>query len=78
MKAGYMALNSLTAFLKQVADILCPSMGSLHDKADNRENYVIEVVGLTKTFRYLRLWTISPSKVRQGEYSAFWEPQWSR
>ena len=56
--------------LKQFADILCPS-GLLHEKADNRENYVIEVDGLTKRFGTFTAVDHISFKVRQGEIFGF-------
>lgn len=66
-------IDTPDCIMKQFADILCPS-GLLHEKADNRENYVIEVDGLTNVSVLLRLWSISPSKSVKVKYSAFWEP----
>ena len=56
--------------LKQFADILCPS-GLLHEKADNRENHVIEVDGLTKRFGTFTAVDHISFKVRQGEIFGF-------
>ncbi len=56
--------------LKQFADILCPS-GLLHEKADNHENHVIEVDGLTKRFGTFTAVDHISFKVRQGEIFGF-------
>ena len=63
-------IDTPDCILKQFADILCPS-GLLHEKADNRENYVIEVDGLTKRFGTFTAVDHISFKVRQGEIFGF-------
>lgn len=56
--------------LKQFADILCPS-GLQHKKAENEENYVIEVEDLTKRFGSFTAVDHISFKVHQGEIFGF-------
>ena len=63
-------IDTPDCILKQFVDILCPS-GLLHEKADNRENYVIEVDGLTKRFGTFTAVEHISFKVRQGEIFGF-------
>ena len=63
-------IDTPDCIMKQFADILCPS-GLLHEKADNRENYVIEVDGLTKRFGTFTAVDHISFKVRQGEIFGF-------
>lgn len=56
--------------LKEFADILCPS-GLQHDRVENKENYVIEVDGLTKRFGNFTAVDHISFKVHQGEIFGF-------
>ena len=56
--------------LRKFADILCPA-GLQHGKAENREDYVIEVDGLTKRFGNFTAVDHISFKVRQGEIFGF-------